>query len=67
MLDHVGIPVSDFVRAKAFYTQALATDGVHNFRLPSGFESDRYRVKLQGSGRFVDLKVAQSFRELSQA
>lgn len=52
---------------RTFYTQALATDGVHNFRLPSGFESDRYRVKLQGSGRFVDLKVAQSFRELSQA
>ena len=37
------------------------------FRLPSGFESDRYRVKLTGSGRFCELQVAQSFRELAKA
>ena len=28
MLDHVGIPVSDFARAKAFYAQALAPLGI---------------------------------------
>ena len=28
MLDHVGVPVSDFVRAKAFYAMALAPLGI---------------------------------------
>ena len=28
MLDHVGIPVSDYIHAKAFYTQALAPLGI---------------------------------------
>src|SRR5690348_4202701 len=28
MLDHVGVPVSDFVRAKAFYATALAPLGI---------------------------------------
>ena len=28
ILDHIGIPVSDFARAKAFYTQALAPLGI---------------------------------------
>ncbi|MBP3985137.1 VOC family protein [Pseudoxanthomonas helianthi] len=28
MLDHVGIPVSDFARAKAFYAQSLAPLGI---------------------------------------
>ncbi len=28
MLDHVGIPVSDFARAKTFYAQALAPLGI---------------------------------------
>lgn len=28
MLDHVGIPVSDFARAKAFYARALAPLGI---------------------------------------
>ena len=27
MIDHIGFPVSDYVRAKAFYTQALAPLG----------------------------------------
>lgn len=28
ILDHIGIPVSDFARAKAFYSQALAPLGI---------------------------------------
>lgn len=28
MLDHVGIPISDFARAKAFYAKALAPLGI---------------------------------------
>ena len=40
-------------------------EGVHDFRLPSGYESDRYRIRLSGSGRFRELRMAQSFRELA--
>lgn len=39
--------------------------GTHDMRLPSGFESDRYRIKLSGTGRFRELRLAQTFRELS--
>lgn len=39
--------------------------GLKNFRLPAGYESDRYRIKLTGKGRFRELRVAQTFRELS--
>ena len=46
------------------HTEALA-GGLKNFRLPGGYESDRYRIKLAGTGRFRELRVAQSFRELS--
>lgn len=46
------------------HTQSVAT-GLNNFRLPSGFESDRYRIRITGSGRFRELRVAQTFRELA--
>lgn len=46
------------------HTKAL-TSGTSNFRLPSGFESDRYRVKVTGSGRFRELRMARTFKELS--
>lgn len=46
------------------HTQAL-TSGLVNFRLPSGYESDRYRVKISGTGRFRELRVAQTTRELA--
>jgi len=46
------------------HTQAVAS-GVTNFRLPSGYESDRYKVKLIGSGKFRELRVAQTARELA--
>ena len=46
------------------HTEALA-GGLKNFRLPGGYESDRYRIKIAGAGRFRELRVAQTFRELS--
>ena len=46
------------------HTELLA-GGLKNFRLPSGYESDRYRIKIAGTGRFRELRVAQTFRELS--
>lgn len=46
------------------HTQALTT-GLVNFRLPSGYESDRYRFKISGTGRFRELRVAQTARELA--
>lgn len=46
------------------HTQAVTT-GTTDFRLPGGYESDRYRVKINGNGRFRELRVAQSFRELA--
>lgn len=46
------------------HTQAITT-GTTDFRLPGGYESDRYRIKITGNGRFRELRVAQSFRELS--
>jgi catechol 2,3-dioxygenase-like lactoylglutathione lyase family enzyme len=37
MLDHVGIPVSDYARSLAFYTQALAPlDAFHAAALAAG-------------------------------
>lgn len=46
------------------HTQQV-TSGATTFRLPSGFESDRYRVTISGSGRFRELRVAQTARELA--
>jgi len=43
----------------------VALSGTTNFRLPSGYESDRYRVKIMGTGRFRELRVAQTARELA--
>ncbi len=46
------------------HTQQVTT-GSTTFRLPSGYESDRYRIKITGSGRFRELRVAQTARELA--
>lgn len=46
------------------HTQALTT-GLVNFRLPGGYESDRYRYKISGTGRFREMRVAQTARELA--
>lgn len=46
------------------HTQSVGS-GVTTFRLPAGFETDRYRVKLSGSGRFRELRMAQTGRGLA--
>lgn len=46
------------------HTQMVET-GQTDFRLPSGYQSDRYKVKITGNGRFRELRIAQTFRELA--
>lgn len=41
-------------------------EGVTTLRIPSGFLSDRWKVKLVGTGRFRELRLAQTGRELAQ-
>jgi hypothetical protein len=41
------------------------TSGVKNFRLPSGFKSDRWKIKVTGTGRFRELRVANTASELA--
>lgn len=45
------------------HTQSVVS-GVSNFRLPSGFTSDRWKIKLTGTGRFRELRVAETGRGL---
>jgi hypothetical protein len=45
------------------HTESVSSKN-HLFRLPSGYESDRYRYAIQGKGRFRELRVAQTFMEL---
>lgn len=40
-------------------------NGQRTFRMPSGYESDRYQIKITGTGRFRELRVAQAARELA--
>lgn len=57
MIDHVGFAVSDYDRAKAFYTQALAPLGytlvmeVPGDTNPSGFPAAASKVTESGWGR----------------
>jgi hypothetical protein len=44
------------------HTQALT--GNTDFRLPSGFKSDRWKLALTGTGRFRELRVAETAKEL---
>lgn len=46
------------------HTETIS-NGQRTFRLPSGYESDRYQIKITGSGRFRELRVAQTARELA--
>ena len=51
MLDHIGISVSDFTAAKAFYDAALAPIGVSLMvMIPAGF-TDGVKVGGYGQGR----------------
>ncbi|WP_025915794.1 hypothetical protein [Herminiimonas sp. CN] len=47
------------------HTQAVT--GKMDFRLPSGFKSDRWKIGLSGTGRFRELRVAESGREMAGA
>ncbi len=46
------------------HTKAVTAGAI--FRLPSGFTSDRWQVKLTGSGRFRELYVARTPQELGE-
>lgn len=48
------------------HTKAL-TSGSTTFRLPAGYTSDRYRFKVSGTGRFRELRIAESMSELAAA
>jgi hypothetical protein len=45
--------------------QTLAA-GTTNFRLPSGFKEDRWQIQIAGTGRFRELRVAETARELAK-
>lgn len=46
------------------HTEAVSS-GVSNFRLPSGFKSDRWKIKITGAGRFRELRIAETGRGLA--
>lgn len=45
--------------------EEAVTTGVRNFRLPSGFKSDRWKVKITGKGRFRELRVGTTALSLA--
>lgn len=47
------------------HTVAVTT-GVTNFRLPSGFKADRWKIRITGQGRFRELRVANTAAELAK-
>ena len=47
------------------HTQAI-TQSVTNFRLPGGFMSDRWKMRITGSGRFRELRMASTAAELAR-
>ncbi|MFA5630350.1 MAG: hypothetical protein WC997_02460 [Porticoccaceae bacterium] len=44
---------------------AAITEGKHTYRLPSGFEADRWQFRVTGIGAFKELRVATTGRELA--
>ncbi len=40
--------------------------GNATFRLPAGFESDRWKISISGNGRFRELRVATTVEELKK-
>ena len=42
------------------------TDGTTNFRLPGGYESNRYKIKITGTGRFREFYLANTFEDLAR-
>lgn len=47
------------------FTKALTT-GLATFRLPGGYQSDRYRLKVTGTGKFQELRIAETMSELAE-
>lgn len=47
------------------HTKAV-TSGVTDFRLPSGFKSDRWKIRITGQGRFRELRLANTAAELAR-
>jgi hypothetical protein len=47
------------------HTQAI-TQSVTNFRLPGGFMSDRWKMRITGAGRFRELRMASTAAELAR-
>lgn len=47
------------------HTQAIGS-GRTNFRLPAGYESDRYKFKITGSGRFREMRIGKTFWDLAK-
>ncbi len=46
------------------HTQVI-TQPITNFRVPSGFMSDRWKLKITGTGRFRELRIADTARGLA--
>lgn len=46
--------------------QQQVTDGITDFRLPAGFKSTRWKIGLQGNGRFRELRFSNTARELAR-
>jgi hypothetical protein len=47
------------------HTQSL-TAGQTTFRLPGGYKSDRYRIRVSGTGKMRELRVAETAAQLAQ-
>lgn len=47
------------------HTKAVTT-GVTDFRLPSGFKADRWKIRITGQGRFRELRIANTAAELAR-
>lgn len=48
------------------HTEVINTDGTNNFRLPDGYLAYRFKVKLVGTGRFRELRIATTGKALGQ-
>ena len=75
MLDHIGFPVSDFARSKAFYTQALAPLGISVLMEVAlsddgdgyaGFGNDRPHFWI-GTGKPLQSRLHVAFAAKSRA
>lgn len=59
-------PWTVVVSAQAVTAYVDISAGTTTIRIPGGFESDRWKVKLTGKGRFRELRMARTGRELAK-